>query len=81
MKTEYKYIKFDCLEEKAKTQVWCCSNKRSNFLLGLVMWYAAWRQYIFIPNTRIEAVFSADCLNDIADFIGQLMKERRKPKP
>jgi len=76
MKTEYKYIKFELMEEKSKTQIWWCYNKSGGDLLGEVRWYPYWRQYVFTPVTT--AVFSAGCLNDIADFIGQLMAERRQ---
>lgn len=74
MKTEYKYLHFIKTGQKAKTSVWSCRNNHSAVELGEIKWYPAWRQYCYFPAAR--AVYSAGCLEDIRDFIGQLQKER-----
>ena len=70
MKTIYKFIHFEVLEEKPKTKVWGCFNNSTSSLLGHVKWYAPWRQYCYFPATI--AMYSAGCLDDINDFIGLL---------
>ena len=59
-----------------KTSKWQIINNRSNSSLGIVKWYGPCRQYCFFPHD-LELVFSAGCLNDIKDFITQLMNERK----
>lgn len=71
MKTRYEYIHFVKIEDKPKTSVWRCQNNKSNHELGLIMWYAPWRQYVFEPAVAY-AVFNDACLDDISHFLGQL---------
>ena len=76
MKTDYKYICFRFMDRLIKTEVWACLNEHSGCQIGTIKWYGRWRQYCFFPfgNT----VFSSGCLNDINDFIRQLMEARKK---
>jgi len=78
--SEYKYIRFVEPEPKQprKTSIWSCLNKKSNTELGTVRWYAPWRQYCFF--NRVQAVYSAGCLDDISDFIKRAMEERKEEK-
>ena len=78
---EYKYIHFiEVKHEKPTiTSIWICQNKKSNEELGTVRWYASWRQYCFF--NRVQAVYSAGCLDDISDFIKKAMEERKEKKP
>ena len=76
MKTGYEYIYFEIIEEKPKTKVWGCYNNNSTTRIGEVKWYAGWRQYCFFPYE--DSVFSKGCLDDIGEFIQQLMDERKK---
>jgi len=69
MKTKYKYISFEKIEDKPKTSVWVCFSK-NNYPLGKIKWYQTWRQYCFLPNDLI--VLSRGYLDDISDFIKQL---------
>lgn len=83
LKTQYEYIQFVRLPSPGKTSVWSCINTRDkedtsspdSTEIGTVKWYGSWRRYCFFaaPNT----IFSAGCNRDIADFIDQLMAERR----
>lgn len=70
MKAEYQYIHFVKIEDKRKTSVWSCRNTKSDFELGIIKWHPGWRQYCYFPAG--PAVYSAGCLADIQDFIGQL---------
>jgi hypothetical protein len=76
MKTDYEYIRFVAIPNQSrKTDLYACYNKRSMDVLGMVFWYAAWRQYCFQP--RAHTIYSAGCLQDVKDFIGQLMMDHR----
>jgi len=70
IKTRYKYINFEKIADKPKTTIWACRNNSGTAVIGHVMYYPQWRQYCFLP--AYETVFSAGCLVDIQDFIGQL---------
>ena len=72
---KYKHIHFKLFEQKAKTKVYMCHNNNSNDSLGIVKWYPAWRQYCYCPTN--QSVYSNGCLDDIKDFITQLMEERK----
>lgn len=72
LKTKYKYVFFNWIEDKPKTSVWQCRNQTTGGLLGIVKWYNPWRQYCFYPES--DCVFNMNCLEDINDFIGQLSK-------
>ncbi len=77
MKTKYKYINFVQMTQKPgrKTSTWVCQNNDSGSGLGVVMWYAPWRQYCFYPASG--SVFNVGCMTDIQHFIGQLMDARK----
>ena len=70
----YEYVYFAHVEDKPKTSVWSCRMNRTKDELGIVKWYPAWRSYCYFPT--VQAVYSSGCLNDIHDFIEQLMNER-----
>ena len=74
MKIEYKYIRFELIECKPKTDVYAIRNINSLVIIGYISWNRAWRQYCF--DTQAGMTFSASCLNDISDFIKQLMDKR-----
>ncbi len=76
MKTKYKYICFEQLEKREKTNIYICLNNKSRNSLGLIKWYGPWRQYCIFPS--VNSVFNRECNNDINNFITQLMDERKK---
>ncbi len=79
MKTKYKYIHFEEVDSTGKkTSVWQCANNKSFSYLGIVKWYGPWRQYCFFPFEN--TIFNKGCLEDINDFITQLMDERNVKK-
>jgi len=72
MKTKYKYIEFVKDVQLKGHDRWTCRNKRNKSALAAIFYYPRWREYtaVFNPN----AVFNDSCLQDIADFLGQLRK-------
>ena len=79
MKTEYPYIRFVQRPNnpERKTEIWDCQNVRHGHELGVIRWDGGWRQYIFAPAIYSMPIFSAGCLADIQDFIGQLIAKRK----
>ena len=75
MQFEYKYIYFELYERKPKTLVYSCCNNNSHNILGFIKWYAPWRQYCFF--TSEVTIFNKGCMEDIIDFINQLMEQRK----
>ncbi len=71
LKTEFKHVYFERDDEDStgKTSVWDCWN-RSEERLGMVRWYAPWRQYCFYTNGDI--ILAKSCLLDIAEFCHDL---------
>ena len=45
--------------------------------LGTVSWFGRWRAYAFFPAD--STVFEPKCLGEIAQFIRDLMEERKRP--
>jgi len=80
MKTQYKFMHFVKVEDKPKTSVWDCINNRSEAALGRIAWYPTWRQYLFGGFLFGNAVFSADCLRDIAEFLDALKAQRAEER-
>ena len=82
-KTKYKHIWFrdDSADHpKKKTQTFSCFSI-GNCFLGEVRWYSKWRQYCFITaeqDSVTNLVLAKSCLDDISDFIDQLMEARKK---
>ena len=78
MITEYKFItifpKGPALGRPEKNR-YDVINRKCGFILGEILWYASWRQYVFCPSE--ETVFSVDCMADIIHFIGQLKGETK----
>jgi len=74
--TQTKYLCFVLAEQKPKTSVYAVQSKNSGSILGEIRWYAAWRQYTFMPTE--ETVFNSECLNDIIKFINNLMESRKQ---
>lgn len=70
VKTKYPHIHFIEIPTQSKTSVWSCYVNNSSDELGQIRWYVRWGQYCYFPVA--QAIYSADCLNDIAYFIMQL---------
>ena len=69
---------FKLAEQKPKTQIWHIVNNTSGFLLGIISWYGAWRQYVFSPEEG--STFNDDCLETIQTFLTALNNEHRRKR-
>lgn len=72
----YEYIEMEKLgtSPSGKTDVYGVYSVKGHDLLGTVKWFGRWRQYTFFPAEY--SVFSAGCLEDVVDFLGNLKKFR-----
>ena len=73
-----KHIDWVLYETKPKTDVFLVFSISSLEDLGMIKWYAPWRQYCFFPAD--DCVFSKSCLEDVNNFIQQLVDERKIAK-
>ena len=71
---ESKYLDFEQQYSEGKTKRFIVWNK-SRVCLGCIKWYAPWRKYVWISPGR-ESIFDSSCLNDIKNFIENLMYGR-----
>ena len=69
-----KWIYFELIESKPKTQVWDVINKSSKEPLARIYWYYYWRQYVICPEP--ETIYNDGCLETIITFIKRLNKEK-----
>lgn len=72
---EGQYIRFVEGVPNPRTLTWAVIAKQSNGKLGIVKWYAQWRQYAFAPIA--PSVYNHTCLNEIADFCRSKTEEHR----
>lgn len=73
---DYKHIILIHLPDKPKTHVLAVQTKNQEVTLGVIKWFAPWRQYCFFPAQ--ECVFSKSCMVDINDVITKLKEDRAK---
>lgn len=71
---ENEYIRFQLYEEKEKTKVWCCYNKKACVIIGYVKWHPQWRQYVYQPN---PSIYSSGCLDYISEFVKEKNREHK----
>lgn len=72
-----KYIHFELVMEKGKTQLWNVVNKSSGIAIARIGWYGPWRQYIFTPVDGLGSFYNNGCLRTIEEFITRLNKEKK----
>lgn len=75
------YVDFEVIpkksyETKRKTDKYSVFAKSDGEALGIIKWYAPWRQYCFFPENN--TVWSKGCLSEVQDFLAKLMLERTK---
>lgn len=70
-----KYIQFELMDAPTLTQHWNVVNKRSGSILGIILWYSGWRQYVFRPSSDTE--YNNGCLDAISTFLTRLNKEKK----
>ena len=70
-----KYVEFKLAKQKPKTNVYSVLSKAYGDILGIIKWYPNWRQYCFFPEDA--TVWSKGCLEEINDFIEEIMEKRK----
>jgi len=75
----YKFFTVECLPVAAghRTPRYMIRNNRSGDLLGVIAWYASWRQFCFFPEA--DTVWSNGCLADVQDAIKSAEQRRTGP--
>jgi hypothetical protein len=72
---ETKYLLFEKqTHDDRKTYVVFVGTKE-RLLLGKIKWFSQWRRYAFYPTN--DKVFDETCLEDIKNYIHDLMEERK----
>jgi len=79
MELKYKYLEFTEVDNKPrKTRWFSVINHVTDCDLGHVEWDRGWRQYVWVtPTLEVPLKFSRSCHRDMADFLQQLMDERK----
>jgi hypothetical protein len=62
-----KYIKFEMAGKQNDKDLFVIQNRKSGAVLGQIVWYPPWNQYVFISDEN--AIWSQDCLQDVREFI------------
>jgi len=79
MKTiaRFKHIYIDeaAVSSSGKTSLFVVMNKKGDYPLAEIKWYAPWRQYCFFPLS--DTVWNNSCLQDVLGFINRLKRERK----
>lgn len=71
------YITFvERSDHPPKTKRWNVVHIEREILLGVISWHGAWWKYVFHPEG--STFFDADCIKEIASFIDNEMKLKRK---
>ena len=69
------YIEYMLIGTRPKTNIYGVFSKSSGDRLGIIKWYASWRQYCFFPE--LDTVWSKGCLNEVNYLIEKFMNEWR----
>lgn len=72
----YKHIHFTYWKEGSCNEYWYCINNKSGDRLGIVLFYKDWNQFVYSPSDG--SIYSADCLEDIAEFLRELNKKKEQ---
>lgn len=57
------------------TKIWKVLSRQNGSWLGVVQWYASWRRYTYQPAG--PQALDAACLEEMAQFVGTVTKERK----
>lgn len=77
--TNESYIQFVQQASTGKTEIHHVMTKGDEpFRLGTIKWHGAWRRYCFF--TEPDTIFDCNCLQEIMDFINNLMAVREKQR-
>ncbi len=56
-----------------KTRKWHIYSRGPN-RLGVIEWWGAWRQYVFVPDEN--TIFSAGCMRDLIEFMSAIRRSQ-----
>ena len=56
-----------------RKEEYCCRNRMSNKLLGVIKWNPHWKRYCYCSEKK--SLHSVSCLKDISGFIEHINKE------
>ena len=70
-----KYLEYEFIERKPRTEVYDVISKTDGGSLGIVKWYPPWRHYCFFIGDK---VWSDRCLADLSNFVKYLNEEHKK---
>ena len=75
---EYKWIIIREVKDSrtGKTKIFNVISKQNSYCIGEIKWNGAWKKYCIFPAK--ETFFEETCLRNIADFLEELKKERKK---
>ena len=73
-----KYLVFDLVEHKPKTNVYWISLEENCDCIGKIEWNPAWRQYWAFIDSDVGMTY--ECLKQLTDFVEELNQEQKLGK-
>jgi hypothetical protein len=70
-----KYLRFVLIADTGKTLVYNVISVNQGSILGRLLWWGSWRQYVFEPAPY--TVWNKDCLRELAAYLDNLIAARR----
>lgn len=74
--TEYISIEYESTSSSGKTHTYLVRAKRDGVVLGVVQWYAGWRQYVLFPYPN--TILDSDRMVAVAEFCSDINDKHRK---
>ena len=75
---DYFYIVKLNRPENRKTDIYCIATIGTNYIIGEIRWWGAWRKYCFFPNE--DTVYDNKCMLQIMNFMNEVNLARYKDK-
>jgi len=69
------HLTFNKAKKSNQSTFYIYVEMRSSYEIGIIKWWTNWRRYVFVP--RGDVVIDGECLQEINEYIKQLMKERK----
>lgn len=77
---EFKYFVIDKQAPKpgCKTSRYPLRSRNGDYILGVIKWYGAWRQFCFFPQP--ETLWSVGCLHDVQQAMASITARYKQQK-
>lgn len=75
---DYFYIVKLNKPENKKTDTYCITTIGTNYVIGEIKWWGAWRKYCFFPGE--DTVYDNKCMLQIMNFMNEINLARYKDK-